>query len=103
MLTFPGEQNSLNLLSMNNKPIKQFAYPDLGSTCMVKVLKTTLLFGHVEIYQVNGLPTIIPYTGLIKLQDITSKEYISDVMKIGECFECTVVSYGDLGIYLVKN
>lgn len=101
MFRFPGEDTEI--LLEDNKPVRHFGYPDLGSICRVRVLRTTLLFGHVEIFEINGLPTIIPYLGLIKQQDITTNEYISDTMKVGDVFECTVVSYGDLGIYLVRN
>ncbi|EOB11935.1 hypothetical protein NBO_628g0004 [Nosema bombycis CQ1] len=101
MYKFPGEDT--NLLIINQKPYKQYGYPNLGSTCLVKVLKTTFLCANVEIIEVNGLPTMIPFAGIIKLQVFSTTEYISDLMKVNDVFECTVVSYGDLGIYLVKD
>ncbi|ADM11382.1 uncharacterized protein Eint_040930 [Encephalitozoon intestinalis ATCC 50506] len=98
MTRLPGD--GADVLTCNGHPAIGTIFPEIGSKGKARVIKVTFTQMIVQIFEVEGRKTAIEYRGIFRPVDFNPNEHLCDRFAKGDTVECTVLSYGDNGVFV---
>ncbi|CAD25283.1 hypothetical protein [Encephalitozoon cuniculi GB-M1] len=98
MIRLPGD--GADVLMYCDRPVVDTVFPEIGCRCRARVVRTTFTQVIVQIFEVEERQTAIEYRGVFRPADFDPNEHLCDKFGKGDVVECTVVSYGDSGVFV---
>jgi len=80
-----------------NSPI---GFPEIGEKIKGIVTRVSFHLTVIKITEVNGLPALLNFKGILKNLKFSEGEYSCDNLRVGDLVECLVVSFNEHEILL---
>ncbi|AFM98138.1 hypothetical protein KMI_04g07150 [Encephalitozoon hellem] len=98
MIQLPGD--GVDVLTYNGQPLVNTAFPEIGCKARARVVKVTFTQVVVQIFEIEKRRTAIEYRGIFRQMDFDPNAHLCDKFRKGDVVECTILSYGDNGIFV---
>lgn len=98
MIQLPGD--GVDVLTYNGQPFMTTVFPEIGCKARARIVKVTFTQVIVQIFEVEKRKTAIEYKGIFRPADFNPNECLCDKFGKDDIVECTILSYGDSGIFV---